>query len=138
MSIDYRFNCEGVSQAELEEIFKAAGLGGRQGGRILRAFLQSTSVCLAFDNDHLIGTSRAISDGEYHAFIYDVAVLPAYQGQGIGRHMVEQLVARNPVWRTMLRADSDVQPFYEKLGFSIYPDVMARIDTAFVFEKGDA
>jgi len=81
---------------------------------------------LPFDGEKLIGTSRALSDGVYHAFIYDVAVLPVYQGQGIGSKMAEQPIERNPFWRAMLRAD--VEPFYRHLGFDTYSDVMAPID----------
>lgn len=130
MPVIYRHDCAGVTQAELEAIFAATDLGGRDNGHILKAFQQSTDVCFAFDDEKLIGTSRALSDGVYHAFIYDIAVLPAYQGQGIGSTMVEQLIMRNPVWRTMLRAAPDVQPFYQRLGFELYSDVMAYIDVA--------
>jgi ribosomal protein S18 acetylase RimI-like enzyme len=128
--ITYRYDCDGITQEKLEAIFVATDLDGRQDGNILKAFRQSTDACFAFDGEKLIGTSRALSDGVYHAFIYDVAVLPAYQGQGIGSEMVRQLIARNPVWRTMLRADADVQPFYDRLGFELYSDVMAYIDVS--------
>jgi GNAT superfamily N-acetyltransferase len=131
MPIRYQFDCHNVTTPELEHIFAATDLGGRQGERILRAFQNSAHVCLAFDGDRLIGTSRAISDGEYHGFIYDVAVLPEYQGRGLGRHMVEALIERMPVWRIMLRADDDVQAFYGKMGFALYEDVMARVDSDF-------
>lgn len=132
--INYRFDCAGVSRQALEAVFVAAGLGGRQGERILRAFQNSSHVCLAFDFDRLVGTSRSISDGEYHAFIYDVAVLPDYQGQGIGRQMVAHLLKRAPVWRTLLRADADVQAFYAQLGFGPYADILARFEPGFVFD----
>jgi ribosomal protein S18 acetylase RimI-like enzyme len=95
--VTYRHDFAGVTRSELEFIFAATDLGGRDNGRILKAFQQSTDVCFAFDGDVLIGTSRALSDGVYRAFIYDVAVLPAYQGKGIGSAMVEKLIARNPV-----------------------------------------
>jgi GNAT superfamily N-acetyltransferase len=131
MPIRYQFDCQNITAPELEHIFKATDLGGREGERILRAFQKSTHVCLAFDGDRLIGTSRAISDDEYHGFIYDVAVLPEYQGHGIGKHMVEALIARMPVWRLMLRAGEDVQAFYGKMGFALYDEVMARVDSEF-------
>ena len=82
----------------------------------------------SMDGARLIGASRAITDGEYHGLIYDVAVLPEYQGRGIGQSMLQQLLERLPVWRVMLVADEEVQGFYRKAGFEGYPGVMARLD----------
>lgn len=131
--IRYRFDCDGITAAELEAIFDATDLGGRKGDKIRRAFANSAHCCFAFDGERMIGTARAISNREYHAFIYDVAVYPEYQGQGIGRQLVQHLLDRLPVWRVMLRADKDAQGFYRRHGFELYPDVMARLDPAFLF-----
>jgi len=128
MDVTYQYNCQHVSTHELEELFAATKLGGRVGDKIRRAFLNSHVVCLAYDGARLIGASRAITDGEYHGLIYDVAVLPEYQARGIGQSMMHQLLKRLPVWRVMLVADEDVQGFYRKAGFDSYPDVMARLD----------
>ena len=76
MQVTYRFNCQDVSTRDLEELVDAAELGGRVGEKIRRAFLNSSLVCFAYDNARLICASRAITDGEYHGVIYDVAVLP--------------------------------------------------------------
>ena len=128
MQVTYRSSCQDVSTRDLEALFAASELGGRVGEKILRAFLNSSLVCFAYDNARLIGASRAITDGEYHGLIHDVAVLPEYQGQGIGRGMMQELLDRMPVWRVMLVADEGVQGFYCKLGFEKYPDVMAKLD----------
>lgn len=126
--VTFSFQCGHVSTAELEDLFRDASLGGRAGDKIRRAFLNSTLVCLAYDGNRLIGACRALTDGEYHGVIYDVAVRPDYQRQGIGRRMIEELLSRLPVWRVMLVADAEAQGFYRKLGFEGYPDVMARLD----------
>ena len=68
----------------------------------LRFQTNSTLVIFAFDGDTLVGTARAITDLEYHAGIYDVAVLPEYQGRGVGRQMMEWLLNRLKVWRVKL------------------------------------
>ncbi|MDK2123919.1 GNAT family N-acetyltransferase [Parachitinimonas caeni] len=124
-NIHYRNTSLNVSAKELEDLFRAADLGGRVGDKIRRAFLNSQQVSLAYDGDRLIGASRAISDGEYHAFIYDVAVHPDYQKQGVGQQMLQRLLAALPVWRIMLRADEDVQAFYGRAGFMPCGDIMA-------------
>jgi aralkylamine N-acetyltransferase len=134
MEITCRFSCDDVSTRELEDLFAAARLGGRVGEKIRRAFVNSTFVCLVYEGARLIGASRAITDGEYHGLIYDVAVLPEYQGQGIGRLMMEELLARLPVWRVMLVAGEQVQGFYRTFGFEVYPDVMARLDRGRLYD----
>ncbi len=129
MEVNYQFTCENVSTRELEELFRETNLGGRVGEKIRRAFVNSSVVCLAYDGARLIGASRAMTDGEYHGLIYDVAVLPEYQRHGVGRRMMRELLDRMPVWRVMLVADQDVQGFYRHLGFQTYPDVMARLSS---------
>jgi len=128
LDVTYRFDCDKVSTSQLEALFAAADLGGRVGDKIRRAFLNSSFVCFAYLGEQLIGASRAITDGEYHGLIYDVAVLPKHQHKGIGRHMMRELLHRMPVWRVMLVADDGVKDFYRRLGFDVYPDVMAKLD----------
>jgi aralkylamine N-acetyltransferase len=119
---------EGVDWAQLEGLFTLTDLGGRKGDKLRRAFLNSTNVCYAFDGARLVGVARAISDGEYHAVVYDVAVHPDYQKQGIGRTVMNGLLQQIRVWRVMLIASEDVQPFYGRLGFDLYPDALAKLD----------
>lgn len=119
---------QGINWEELEALFALTELGGRKGDKLRRAFQNSTAVCYVYDETNLVGVARAISDGEYHAVIYDVAIHPDYKRQGVGNLVMTELLARLPVWRVMLIASSDVQPFYGQLGFSLYPDAMARLD----------
>ena len=41
-------------------------------------------------NKHLVGLARATSDHAFNATIWDVLVDPIYQGQGLGKALVEQ------------------------------------------------
>jgi aralkylamine N-acetyltransferase len=127
-AIELRRTVEGLTFEQMEGLFSAAGLGGRVGHKILRAFRNSPHVRVAFDADRLVGASRAITDGEYHAVIYDVAVDPDYQATGIGRRMMEELLRELRVWRVMLVAAEDVRGFYAGFGFAPYPDVLAKLD----------
>jgi aralkylamine N-acetyltransferase len=101
---------------------------GREGDKVRRAFERSSLVCFAMYGSRLIAAGRALSDFEYHATIYDVAVDPDYQHGGIGSRLIRELLSRLPVWRVLLIADADVQPFYRRLGFTSYDDLMAAID----------
>jgi GNAT superfamily N-acetyltransferase len=133
-SVDYRHTGEGVTVEALQELFHAAKLGGRVGGKILRAFQNSPVVCFAFAGDRLVGACRAISDDEYHAFVYDVAVHPDYQGNGVGKELMRRLLSQINVWRVMLVADAEVQCFYSHFGFAPYADVMAVCNPQRLFD----
>lgn len=126
--IDYRHSADSVAAEALQDLFRAAELGGRVGDKILRAFKNSSVVCLAFASDRLIGASRAVTDGEYHAFVYDVAVHPDFQGIGVGEELMSRLLAKINVWRVMLFADRNVQDFYRHFGFEPYDNVMALLN----------
>ncbi len=46
------------------------------------------------DDDRAIGVVRLSWDGGYVAFLSDVIVIPEYQGQGIGKKLVEAVIKR--------------------------------------------
>ena len=77
-----------------------------------------------FDGDATIAMARVIGDMGLDYYIKDVVVRPEYQGRGIGRlliHEIMQFIQRNGVKGTdifvELCAEPDKMPFYEKLGF---------------------
>jgi ribosomal protein S18 acetylase RimI-like enzyme len=124
----FRFDASGVDWHALERLFKDAGLAGRAGDKLRRAFENSTVVCFVWDGERLIGCARALSDHEYHATIYDVAIHPEYQRRGIGSQLMREMLSRLPVWRVLLIADGDAARFYGRLGFKPYGDVLALLD----------
>ena len=130
MAVRFQPDIVGVDWQELISLFKLAGLGGRDGDKVRRAFENSAAVCFAFDGPRLVGAARALSDREYHATIYDVAVYPDYQRRGIGTRLVNELIAMVPVWRVLLVADGDAKEFYRRLGFESFGNVMGRFDQA--------
>jgi N-acetylglutamate synthase-like GNAT family acetyltransferase len=83
------------------------------------AIAHSNPVITAWDEDRLIGLARACSDGIYRATIWDVVVHPDYQGAGIGRKLVETVLADPLMARVELiyLMTTDQQAFYEKIGF---------------------
>jgi len=82
-----------------------------------KTFTASASVVFVYDDQKLIGFGRAISDGLIQAAIYDVAVTPAFQGKGIGKQIIERIVASLPGCNFILYASPGKEPFYEKLKF---------------------
>jgi aralkylamine N-acetyltransferase len=128
LKVRFQHHTRDVDWNALEVLFKAAGLGGREGEKIRRAFEKSPVVCFVFAGPNLIGAARALTDFEYHATIYDVVIHPDYQRQGTGSELMREILKRLPVWRVLLVADGDAARFYDRLGFRPYGDVMALLD----------
>ncbi|NQM30801.1 GNAT family N-acetyltransferase [Streptococcus suis] len=75
----------------------------------------------AFDGNRLVGLLRAVGDGHSIVFIQDILVLPTYQRQGIGRHLLEQAIAHFPeIYQLHLLTDNieKTRSFYEAIGFT--------------------
>ncbi|KAL5550412.1 hypothetical protein UlMin_000588 [Ulmus minor] len=73
----------------------------------------------------LIGMARATSDHAFNATIWDVLVDPFYQGQGLGKTLVEKLIRallQRDIGNITLFADSQVVEFYRNLGFEPDPE----------------
>jgi GNAT superfamily N-acetyltransferase len=52
----------------------------------------STMICLAYDNDKIIGAIRAISDLSRHGLIVDLMVSKEYRNQKIGTKLLNAIV----------------------------------------------
>ncbi|KAK8969008.1 putative acetyltransferase NSI [Platanthera guangdongensis] len=77
------------------------------------------------EQKQLIGMARATSDHAFNATIWDVIVDPSYQGQGLGKALVEQVIRallRRDIGNITLFADNKVVDFYKNLGFEADPD----------------
>lgn len=87
----------------------------------------SDHVILARDGDQVIGYITAISDGVLAAYIPHLEVLPAYRGQGIGSELVRRMLDNlRHLYMIDLMCDTDVQPFYERLGMRRYSGMIYR------------
>ena len=78
-----------------------------------------------FDGDTIVAMARVIGDLGLDYYIKDVIVRPEYQGQGIGRLLINEILAfinDHGIPGTdifvELCAMPDKIPFYEKFGFS--------------------
>ena len=61
------------------------------------------------------------------SYISSLEVLHEYQRRGIGRSLVERLLQEMPkVYAVDLICDPEVQPFYEKCGFTPYTGMLIR------------
>ncbi len=115
-----------VSWQELARVFELAPLGQKRAPEKLeQAFRHSQLNVFAFDKERLVGAGRALSDGVWRAAIYDVAVLPEYQGRGIGGRIIRQLIEHAGVDVITLFAAPGKEAFYERFGFRKMKTAMA-------------
>lgn len=85
----------------------------------LRILQKSAAVELAVDDEsgRVVGFINALSDGVLTAYIPLLEVLPEYRGQGIGRTLVERMLARlGDLYAVDLLCDPELQPFYAQVG----------------------
>ena len=86
--------------------------------------LQNSHVICFRDKEKAIALGRVIWDHGYSILISDVIVAPEYQGKGLGRKLMEEIMAYirsllKPGYRIMisLMAAENKQGFYKKFGF---------------------
>jgi GNAT superfamily N-acetyltransferase len=91
---------------------------------LAQALHNSWKVVAAYDQDQLVGFGRIVSDGILYAMIYDLIILPSYQGKGIGKEILERLLAHcktQGVQHVQLFCAKGKRLFYEKFGFNVRP-----------------
>jgi aralkylamine N-acetyltransferase len=118
----------GVDWVEFCDLFCRVGFGEREPELARRLFAASYACCFAWDQTTLIGAARALSDGIFSSAIYDVVVEPAYQGQGVGKTIMTNLLGRLPKRSVMLVSTHGSEGFYQKLGFK-------RLRTAYMLQE---
>jgi ribosomal protein S18 acetylase RimI-like enzyme len=73
-----------------------------------------------FDDKTAIGMGRVVGDGGLNFEIVDIAVDPAYQGQGWGQQIMEAIMEyldKEAPQGCYISLIADVPEFYEKFGF---------------------
>jgi ribosomal protein S18 acetylase RimI-like enzyme len=95
----------------------------------LRLLAGSDRVVLAIDTDteRVVGFVTALTDGVLTGFIPLLEVLPAYQGQGIGRALMSRMLDRLQALPNIdLMCDPDIVPFYERFGMRPWTGMVLR------------
>jgi GNAT superfamily N-acetyltransferase len=95
----------------------------------LRLLHTSDHVVLAVDDETggVVGFVTAISDGVLSAYIPLLEVLPAYQAHGIGTELIRRMLDMlRPLYAVDLLCDTEVQPFYARLGMRPATGMMVR------------
>jgi ribosomal protein S18 acetylase RimI-like enzyme len=117
-----------IDLIELEQLCDAVGWSRRPLRRVRKALQHSLLAVGLWRHDarlpKLVGFARCTGDGVVDATVWDVAVHPLYQGAGLGRELMDYVIAELQtmgVDRVSLFADPHVVGFYEGQGWELEP-----------------
>lgn len=117
MELDIQQDCSGVDWKTVSDTLKTVGMAYHEPDLHKKAFEASHTTVFVYHAKRLIGFGRAISDGVYQAAVYDCAVLPEFQGKGIGTTIMKNILQRISHCNVILYASPGKEGFYQTLGF---------------------
>ncbi|MDR1606062.1 MAG: GNAT family N-acetyltransferase [Streptococcaceae bacterium] len=116
--INYVLTDEQVDYAAVADLMQVVDISSLDAEQVKLSFQNSQVLVFAFEDDQLVGCGRALSDGVLQANIYNIAVAPHLQGQGIGRQIIERLLDQLKGQIVTLYTHPKTSAYYQKLGFS--------------------
>lgn len=104
----------------LQDLFLSVGWSsGQYPDKLVQAMTHYATVYTAWEGGRLVGLVSAMDDGVMTAYVHYLLVRPEYQGQGVGRLLMEQIKKRYQDYlRIALHAYDQAIGFYESCGFS--------------------
>lgn len=123
MRIRYQEN-PAIPVDELTGLYTACGWTGYTDhpDKMAKLLAGSLWAMAAYDHDLLVGLIRVVGDDCSITYVQDILVLDEYHRQGIGRHLMECMLARFEHIRQIALVTHDSEKtrgFYEALGFDL-------------------
>jgi len=108
-----------VKQDDIIAIYKANHWSSAEKpDQLIQALINSHSFITAWHNEKLVGLGNALSDGFLVVYYPHLIIHPDYQGQGIGKRILNKLQEKyGDFHQQILVADGKAIDFYEKCGF---------------------
>lgn len=120
-----------VDVFEVEDLTEKVGWPRREPHKVKLALENSFMVTALYrqsvaaetgevEAEKLIGVTRVTSDTVFNATLWDVTIDPAYQGEGLGKTLLEMTIRKLcqlDIRTISLFAEPQVLDFYRKLGF---------------------
>ncbi|CAI1920695.1 Predicted acetyltransferase involved in intracellular survival and related acetyltransferases [Serratia proteamaculans] len=121
----------GVDWLQLAGLLEAAGLGPRDSQVLQRVYQHSQFCYWGYLDGRLIATAHAISDMTSVAYLADVALHPDFQGQGLGRQLMDRVLQDlAPLGKVFIYSVPDKLEFYKKYHFRELTTGMVYADSA--------
>ncbi len=127
--VEIREGLEGLTPARIMTLFRRAPLVRPVSDpkQVQYMFEQSTYVFTAWQNGHLVGIARVLSDGVLQSYLCDLAVEPDVQRSGVGKALLNTILEKCAGTELVLRDSNMSSSFYEYLGFK-------RVDNAWMLK----
>lgn len=138
MPLEWTDTLDTVDWEHLSQLYRVAPLGDKPAADLQTVFTNSRYRCFVSEHGRIVGVGRAMADGVDVAYICDVALLPEYQGTGLGKQIVDRLLALTRGHKKiLLYSVPGKEPFYRKFGFRRMKTAMAIFpDQELAHERG--
>lgn len=127
--MNYEVSVGQLCTTDFFRLFSAAGWGELAPDFAETALKNSWAVFSVKHGDEVIAMARLLGDGAMSFFLKDFVVTPEYQGQGIGKMLLEYIEQYikdrlNPGWSAYLQLVSakDKDGFYSACGYDTHPN----------------
>lgn len=119
MSVKYT-DAKNYRTQDLQGLFQSVGwLSANYPERLKKALDNSKTVFTAWDNERLVGLVNAIDDSELTAYVHYLCVNPEYQGQGVGKNLLQRIKDkyRDYLYIILIAENEDLVKYYSQNGF---------------------
>ena len=111
-----------VSIDDVLHLYQAVGWTNytNQPQMLEQSLAHSLAICVARDDEEIVGLVRLVGDGFSSVFVQDLIVLPSYQRQGIGSNLMKEALADYKDAYQIQLATEQIEKnlvFYRSLGF---------------------
>lgn len=108
------------SAYDLQQLFQSVEwLSANYPERLKKALDNCETVFSAWDGEQLVGLINAIDDSELTAYVHYLCVNPLYQGQGIGRELLNLIKEKykNYLYIILIAESELLVKYYSSNGF---------------------
>lgn len=120
MNITYKEE-NNLNASDLQNLFLSVEWSsGHYPEKLVVAMQNSSTVYTAWHGQKLVGLINVLDDSIMTAYIHYLLINPEYQGQGIGKKLVNYVKTKYKDYlRIVLIAYDKETPFYTNLGFEV-------------------
>ena len=123
-----------VSIDDVLHLYQAVGWTNytNQPQMLEQSLAHSLAICVARDDEEIVGLVRLVGDGFSSVFVQDLIVLPSYQRQGIGSDLMKEALGDfKDAYQVQLATEQTEKNvgFYRSMGFetlSIYLSMIVQ------------